>query len=274
MKWEIVNLEEICEIIAGQSPPSETYNDKGIGYPFFQGKADFGLINPNVRIWCSKPKKIARPNDILLSVRAPVGPTNICNIEAAIGRGLSAIRAGKKLNTFYLLYFLRSYADILSSKGTGSTFTAITQKDIKKIPIPLPPIKTQKRIVALLDRAQALIDKRKEQIALMDQLIQSIFYDMFGDPVLNPMGWDSAYLNSKHGKTLLFNKAKNIVGMANINAEELKDIKLNIPPVNIQNTFADRVKKIESQKQIMTTALKELENNFNSLMQRAFKGEI
>ena len=179
MSLEIVNLEKVCKIIAGQSPPSTTYNDKGIGYPFFQGKADFGLINPKVRIWCSAPKKLAQRNDILISVRAPVGPTNICDVEAAIGRGLSAIRAGEKLETFYLLYFLRSYAHILSSKGTGSTFSAITQKDLKQIPIPLPPLETQKRIVDLLDRAQALIDKRKEQIALMDQLIQYVWRSCF-----------------------------------------------------------------------------------------------
>ncbi|MDM8536938.1 restriction endonuclease subunit S, partial [Desulfobacterales bacterium HSG17] len=84
----------------------------------------------------------------------------------------------------------------------------------------------------------------------------------------------SAYLNSKHGKSVLLNKAKNIVGMANINAEELKNIKINIPPVELQNTFADQSHKIEAKKEEMIKSLQELEDNFNALMQRAFKGDI
>jgi type I restriction enzyme S subunit len=83
-----------------------------------------------------------------------------------------------------------------------------------------------------------------------------------------------AYLNSKHGKAFLLNKAKSIVGMANINAEELKRIKISIPPLELQNVFAERVQKIEAQKEAMKASLGELEDNFNSLMQRVFKGEL
>src|SRR5437762_3415954 len=115
----MVNLEEVCEIIAGQSPPSENYNQDGRGMPFFQGKADFNDLFPTVRYWCNKPLKIALPNDILLSVRAPVGPTNLCNQESCIGRGLSAIRAGNKVDHRYLLYFFRSIENKLSSQGRG-----------------------------------------------------------------------------------------------------------------------------------------------------------
>jgi type I restriction enzyme S subunit len=84
----------------------------------------------------------------------------------------------------------------------------------------------------------------------------------------------SAYLNSKHGKLVLLNMAKNIVGMANINAEELKKIKILLPPIELQNQFAETVQKIELQKELMQQSLTELENNFNSLMQKAFKGEL
>ena len=70
MKFE--KLGNIAEIIAGQSPPSSEYNKNGVGVPFFQGKADFGQINPVVRSWTIKTTKLAIPNDILISVRAPV----------------------------------------------------------------------------------------------------------------------------------------------------------------------------------------------------------
>jgi type I restriction enzyme S subunit len=87
-----VELKDVAEIIAGQSPKSEFYNENGEGVPFFQGKADFGEDYPTVTTWCTKPKKMAKEGDMLFSVRAPVGPTNIAKVDCCIGRGLSAIR--------------------------------------------------------------------------------------------------------------------------------------------------------------------------------------
>ena len=135
-----VSLDEVCEVIAGQSPPSATYNYDANGLPFFQGKTDFGQLYPVVRMWCSSPQKISLPNDILISVRAPVGPTNINIVKSCIGRGLSAIRCSDKINQKFLLHFLRFNENIIADKGTGSTFKAITQKDLKSLKIPLPPL--------------------------------------------------------------------------------------------------------------------------------------
>ena len=77
--WGESTLGEICNINMGQSPKSSTYNTEKIGLPFFQGKAEFTQLYPIVKKWCNAPKKIANKNDILLSVRAPVGSTNIAN---------------------------------------------------------------------------------------------------------------------------------------------------------------------------------------------------
>lgn len=185
-----VELHEVTKIIAGQSPKSEYYNDKGEGVPFFQGKADFGDTYPTVTTWCTKPKKMAKEGDILFSVRAPVGPTNIAKVDCCIGRGLSAIRAGKDIDRRFLRYFFKKIEQQLSDQGRGSTFKAITQKDLKALKIPLPSLSEQKAIVAKLDRAQRLIDIDKEMLAKYDQLIQSVFLEMFGDPVTNPKGWE------------------------------------------------------------------------------------
>lgn len=190
MSAKNVQLSEVCEIIAGQSPPSSTYNSDGVGLPFFQGKADFGEIYPTVRYWCSSPNKIAKPDDILLSVRAPVGDTNICNQESCIGRGLAAIRTGKNLDNKFLLHFLRQHAPRLVAKSNGSTFQAITMKDVREIELPLPPLPEQKRIAAILDKAEEIKRKREESLKLADEFLKSIFVDMFGDPVTNPKGWD------------------------------------------------------------------------------------
>ena len=158
---EIVTLKDVCEIIAGQSPPSSSYNQDGLGLPFFQGKADFGLVYPRVRYWCQEPKKISIPNDILFSVRAPVGPTNINNVEACIGRGLAAIRC-KNVDLKYLLHFLKF---------------------------------NEEKIASILDAADTLRQKDKALLAKYDELTQAVFLEMFGDPVSNPKGWEKVKMD-------------------------------------------------------------------------------
>ena len=88
---KFISLKDLCNINMGQSPPSETYNKNGEGLPFFQGNADFGKKFPNPKIYCGNPIKIAEKNDILISVRAPIGAINFANEKSCIGRGLAAI---------------------------------------------------------------------------------------------------------------------------------------------------------------------------------------
>jgi len=102
--WEIVKLKEIAEIIMGQSPKSEFYNTNREGLPFFQGCSEFEELNPVPKKWCTKPLKIAYKDDVLMSVRAPVGALNIADRKCIIGRGLCAIRT--KLNSRRFLYYL------------------------------------------------------------------------------------------------------------------------------------------------------------------------
>lgn len=100
-------LKDLVDIQMGQSPDSKFYNYDKIGLPFYQGKADFGRINPTPKIWCSKSKKEAKPNDILISVRAPVGDLNINNEQSCIGRGLAAITCRPDVDMMYLYYHLK-----------------------------------------------------------------------------------------------------------------------------------------------------------------------
>jgi type I restriction enzyme S subunit len=380
-----VRLDSVCEIIAGQSPPSDTYNQDKDGVPFFQGKADFGSLYPTVRYWCSVPKKISIPEDILFSVRAPVGPTNINNIEACIGRGLSALRCKKDVLVLkYLLHFLRANETKIADLGTGSTFKAITISELKKLQIPLPPLPQQQKIAAILDAADALRQNDKALIAKYDELTQALFLDMFGDPVSNPKEWemqklemfckfengdrssnypsgddikssgklflssgdikrgrfivkdskfisDDKYISLKRGKcyrndvlmTLRGNgtgksaifdceyeegfinaqmviirpnekcKSNYLVLQLNnpavfkrlvsfnsgsaqpqLSARSVKEFKVFLPPVALQNQFADRVAAIEEQKVMAQKSLVKSEELFNSLLQKAFKGEL
>jgi len=144
-KDRFVKISEYAQIIMGQSPPGDTYNNNQDGLPFFQGKMDFGDINPIPRKWCSAPGRIAYKGDILLCVRAPVGPTNLANQKSCIGRGLAAIRpiAGKSISEF-LLYSIKAQEKQIAQIGQGSTFSAIRRKDVENILIPRVNIDKQR----------------------------------------------------------------------------------------------------------------------------------
>jgi len=175
-----VALPGAARIVMGQSPPSSSYNTTGEGLPFFQGKTDFGDLYPTVRMFCTEPGKIAEAGDILISVRAPVGPTNISPQKSCIGRGLAAIRAEKHTDTKYLLYFLRFYEPNLAEQGKGSTFSAVSRSDLEDICIPLPPLPEQQRIAEVLTRADRLRSLRRTARELSDTYLQSVFLEMFG----------------------------------------------------------------------------------------------
>lgn len=181
--YPIKKLQDCATIIAGQSPESKYYNSTGEGIPFFQGKADFGELYPKVRVYCSSPTKIAQYNDILLSVRAPVGPTNLSPGTVCIGRGLAAIRPDDSLDLKYLLYYFRYFETQLSAKGTGTTFKAINQKLIKNLEIPIPPLNEQSRIVARIEELFSELDKAVDTLkTTKEQLVvyrQAVLKDAF-----------------------------------------------------------------------------------------------
>ncbi len=159
-----IRLGSLCHLEMGQSPSSQFYNQAEDGLPFYQGKADFGDRFPTVRYWCTKPTKLADKGDVLLSVRAPIGPTNIAMECCCIGRGLAALRPLAGMPIEYLLWTIRAFEEQLEGQGTGTTFKAVSRKLLEPFPLPLPPLAEQNRIVAKVDEVMGLIDRLEERL--------------------------------------------------------------------------------------------------------------
>lgn len=191
-----VKLKDVCAINMGQSPDSNSYNEDGQGVPFFQGNADFGERYPIARKWCSVPTKMAAPEDILISVRAPIGAMNYAKEECCIGRGLAALTPDTaKVAPGYIFWLLKGKNAELNSKGTGSTFKAIGRKVLEETLVPDISLEKQAECTIILEKVHRVILSRKQQLQKLDELIKARFIELFGEPVTNPYGWQQLTVN-------------------------------------------------------------------------------
>ena len=161
-----LELDKVANITMGVSPSGNSITDikSGKNIEFHQGKTYFGetmLLQSNV--YTNEPKKYAEKNSIVMSVRAPVGDTNMVNRKISIGRGLCSILADEKISlTKYLYYYIKSNVDKLKAMSNGSTFEAINSESIRKFTVSLPPLEEQQRIVDILDRFDKLCNDISE----------------------------------------------------------------------------------------------------------------
>ena len=366
-----VNLHDICKPKQWKTISiSELTKD---GFPVYGANGKIGFYNEYTH---------EHPTLMITCRGATCGNLHISEPFSYInGNAMALDELGENVVLKYLYFYLqkRGFDDVI----TGSAQPQITGQGLKKVQIPLPSLSTQTQIAKILDKSTALIAKRKAQIAELDVLVQSVFLEMFGDPITNPKGWEIgkikdvilksqygtsnkasetegeypilrmnnityqgemdysnlkyidldekdkekhlvhkgellfnrtnskelvgktglynldkpmafagylikiipnkekinsqfllAYMNSKYIKAILFNMAKNIIGMANINAKEMENISLYIPELNLQTQFAQIVEKIQTQKSQLQQSLVELEMQHQALMQRAFRGEL
>ena len=233
---EYLRLKDVCDINMGQSPTSDSYNDAGDGVPFFQGNADFGDRYPITRKWCNAPTKMAQPGDILISVRAPIGAINYAKEECCIGRGLAAVTPDRdKVSPDFVFWFLKGKKEELNSKGTGSTFKAISRKVLEEILVPNVDLKEQSKYAEILEKIYFVQKSQKKELKYLDDLIKARFVEMFGDPTTNLKGWDEIALSKKlnviGGYAFRSNQFDEISGIpilriGNINAGFFKPINL------------------------------------------------
>ncbi len=176
--WNPTRLKYISNVNMGQSPSSSTYNDNGYGVEFLQGNADFGSIYPTARVYTTDAKKTSNLDDILFTVRAPVGAMNISNKNYAIGRGLCAIGVTNNSYRAYLWWLMLNIKVELDSISTGSTYEAVSVEQVNNSTVSLPPLQEQKTIASYLDKAttkiDTLIEKQTKLIELLKEKRQAV----------------------------------------------------------------------------------------------------
>lgn len=154
--WIEGSLSDIANITMGQSPSGSSYNEDEIGTIFFQGRAEFGFRFPTIRLYTTEPKRMAYANDILMSVRAPVGDLNVAHNDCCIGRGLAAIHSKTNHQSFvlYTMFSLKKQLDVFN--GEGTVFGSINRNSLNDMPILIPDdeqIEKFELIVAPMDAA-------------------------------------------------------------------------------------------------------------------------
>ncbi len=177
--WHVKQFTDIAKVIAGQSPSSETYNDKGNGLPFLQGNADFSFKYPKPELWSSAPVRTAEENDTLISVRAPVGEVNRADQSYAIGRGLAAIRAfGADADFIY--HALQRWRWSLQRVAQGSTFDAVTAKHFAQLFVALPCDSDEQTAIAYsLDAVDTSIERARKAVDEVKNLRKTVIQDFF-----------------------------------------------------------------------------------------------
>lgn len=162
-------LGDIADVMMGQSPKSEFYNYDGQGIPFLQGNRTFGKRYPVFDTYTTKPTKIAKTGDIIMSVRAPVGDLNFAPADICLGRGVCGIRM-KNGNQDFLFYLLKYYMPQLLKKESGTVFGSINRNDINRLELAIPDkFEHQQRIARALTMLDEKIEKNDE---INDNLLQ------------------------------------------------------------------------------------------------------
>ena len=176
-------LDQVCQLIMGQAPDGISYNTAGVGHPLIAGAGDFNEGRPEPTKFTSEPTKLSKSGDIILGIRASIGEKVLSDGIYCLGRGVAGLRPHTQLDGRFLWHWLTHITPVLMSKAKGATFKQVNREDIGELDIDLPPLPEQRRIAAILDQAEALRTQRRAALAKLDTLAQSIFIEMFGDPL-------------------------------------------------------------------------------------------
>ena len=173
-QWTEGVLSDVTDITMGQSPKGDTYNEDGVGTVFFQGRGEFGFRFPTRRLFTTDPKRMAQSNDVLMSVRAPVGDLNVAYEPCCIGRGLGAIRSKDNHQSFvlYTVFSLREKLDMFN--GEGTVFGSINRDALNSMPIIIPTKDKMDRFEEIVAPMDAAIRNNYEEICRLEAIRDSL----------------------------------------------------------------------------------------------------
>ncbi|MDD4428929.1 MAG: restriction endonuclease subunit S [Paludibacter sp.] len=172
-------LGNVSFINMGQSPDSIYYNEEGNGLPLIQGNADIKERKSIKRFYTSQITKMCDEGDILMTVRAPVGYVGVASFQSCVGRGVCSIKANG-VDSKYLFYLLIQNEDKWKAFEAGTTFSAVTSKEVYNFPLLLTKSKTeQQHIAKILSTADAVIEKTQAAIAKYKAIKQGMLQDLF-----------------------------------------------------------------------------------------------
>ncbi|MCR5567668.1 MAG: restriction endonuclease subunit S [Paludibacteraceae bacterium] len=234
--WEYKKLGEVCEIVGGSTPKTnveEYWGGSNLWITPAELKGEKYIANTERHLTdfaIQKNKLQLLPiGTVLLSSRAPIGKVAITSVPMYCNQGFKNVICGHLLNNEFVYWYLVSKNDYLNSLGVGATFKEISKKIVEKISIPVPPLSTQTAIVSELDALSAIIADHKSLLKKYDELEQSIFYDMFGDPVKNEKGWEVKKLGEvctlSQGLAINSQTKKLLVEKSSIPLLRIKDMK-------------------------------------------------
>ncbi len=383
-----LSFSEIAEVVTGSTPSTKVKENYDGDIPFVSpSELDLNAPISRTEITLSKlggsQARLLPPETVMVCcIGATIGKVGYAGIELATNQQINSLIVDKSIAyPRYVYHYCKTIKPLLRHSSSSTTLPIVNKTRFSQFEIPLPPLEHQQQIARVLDKADELRTKRRTAIQKLDDLLQSVFLDMFGDPVANPKGWDvvkirdvaehvnygssskassvgqfpilrmgnityegswdftdlkyidlsekdaskylvykgqilfnrtnskelvgktavyreetpmafagylvrlitnplanpeyvSAFMNSKYMKTVLQEKCKSIVGMANINAQEFQAFLIPLPSIDLQNYFANVVHTILDRKRLLESALKVSYNLFYSLQQRAFRGEL
>ena len=211
--WEYKKLGEVGEVITGSTPSTkdaDNYNSSDVCFvkPSDIPKEGIGLLSDS-EFYISKKaygnsRKLPR-GSVLTTCIGIIGKVGILTIDATCNQQINAIIPHTDVSSSFLAYSILSKRHYLEHIANAPVVPIINKKEFSNTIIPVPPLSEQEHIVSELDLLQSIIEKKKAQLKEYDQLAQSIFYDMFGDPVTNEKGWEVKKLGEicEHKKSIL-----------------------------------------------------------------------
>ena len=227
-----VKLGEICEIVTGSTPKSNNPNYWNGEYKWITpaeiSDDDFIVFDTQRKITKLGIEKTGLKSfpkgTVLLSSRAPIGKVAISGCEMYCNQGFKNFICSNKINNEYLYYFLKSKKNYLNILGRGATFKEISKSIVSNIDIFLPTYDIQRKQVKVLKKIDKLIDTRKEQLIEFKYLVKSRFNEMFGDPVLNDMGWERCRLKDISVEKLAYGSGASAIEFSGLRYIRITDI--------------------------------------------------